>query len=75
MTIEELQAMSETSVGVISILGRPYTWIESFVLNDKIYCIHEAENEHDIREHSKCGGFPVSKIDEITTVIEPELLK
>jgi len=71
MTTEELQAISKTSVAVISILGRPYTWIESFVTDDKIYCIHEAENEDDIREHAKCGNFPVHMIEEIRAVINP----
>ena len=62
MSTEELQAISKTSVAVISVLGKPYVWIESFVTNDKIYCIHEAENEDDIREHAKCGNFPVDTI-------------
>ena len=68
---EELQAISKTSVAVISILGKPYTWVQSFVTEDKIYCIHEAENEDDIREHAKCGNFPVNTIEEIKAVIDP----
>lgn len=71
MTPEELQEISKTSVAVISILGKPYTWIQSFVTEDKIYCIHEAENEEAIREHSKCGNFPVHTIEEIKVVIDP----
>ena len=71
MTAEELQAISKTSVAVISILGKPYTWIQSFVTEDKIYCIHEAENEDDIREHAKCGNFPVNTVEEIKAVIDP----
>jgi Protein of unknown function (DUF4242) len=71
MTAEELQAISKTSVAVISVLGKSYTWIQSFVTDDKIYCIHEAENEDDIREHAKCGNFPVDTIEEIKAVIDP----
>jgi len=71
MSTEELQAISKTSVAVISVLGKPYVWIESFVTDDKIYCIHEAENEDDIREHAKCGNFPVDTIEEIKAVINP----
>ncbi len=71
MTAEELEAISKTSVAVISLLGKPYTWIQSFVTEDKIYCIHEAENEDDIREHGKCGSFPVDKIEEIKSIINP----
>ena len=72
LTAEELQAISTTSVTVISVLGKPYHWIQSFVTEDKIYCIHEAETEDEIREHAKCGNFPVDKIEEIKAVIGPD---
>ena len=68
---EELQAISATSVAVISVLGKPYHWVQSFVTDDKIYCIHEADSEDEIREHAKCGNFPVDKIEEIRAVIGP----
>ena len=71
MTTEELQAISKTSVAVITVLGKPYTWIQSFVTEDKLYRIHEAENEDDIREHARCGSFPVDGIEEIKAVIDP----
>jgi len=71
MTDEELQALSRTSMAVITVLGKPYKWVESFITEDNIYCIHEAENEDAIREHAKCGNFPVNKIEEIKAVINP----
>jgi hypothetical protein len=71
MTVEELQAISKTSNAVITILGKPYKWIQSFVTEDKIYCIHEAESEDAIREHAKCGNFPVHKIEEIKAFFDP----
>lgn len=71
MTEEELQAISKTSVSVISVLGKPYKWLESYVTKDKIYCIHEAESEDVIREHSSCSSFPVNKVEEIKVIISP----
>ena len=71
MTAEELQAISKTSVSVISVLGKPYKWVESYVTNDKIYCIHEAESEEVIREHASCASFPVTRIEEIKSIISP----
>lgn len=71
MTADELQAISKTSNSVISVLGKPYTWVESFVTENKIYCIHEAENEDDIRAHAKCGNFPLDSIEEIKALIGP----
>ncbi|TMI83832.1 MAG: DUF4242 domain-containing protein [Bacteroidetes bacterium] len=71
MTIEELQAISKTSVDVVTAMGKAYSWVQSFVTEDKIYCIHIAENKADIREHGKCGNFPVNSIEEIKHVIDP----
>jgi len=71
MTSEELQSISKTSVSVVSVLGKPYKWVESFVTKDNIYCIHEAENEEVIMEHSSCANFPVTFIEEIKSTINP----
>jgi len=71
LTTEELEAISKTSVAVISVLGKPYHWIQSFVTENKIYCIHEAETEEDIHEHAKCGDFPLTNIEEIKVIISP----
>jgi hypothetical protein len=71
LTTEDLEAISRTSNAVITVLGKPYHWIQSFVTEDKIYCIHEAENEDDIRQHAKCGDFPINRIEEIKAVIDP----
>ena len=71
MTARELKDISKTTVEVISALGKPYSWVQSFVTDDKIYCIHEAENADDIREHSKCADFPVNRIEEIKVIIDP----
>jgi hypothetical protein len=70
MTPEELKALSKSSVDVITNFGKPYSWIESFVTEDKIYCIHIAESEEDIREHAKCGKFPINTVEEIKVVID-----
>ena len=71
MTAEELQAISKISNSVISVLGKPYRWVESYVTNDKIYCIHEAESEDVIREHASCASIPANKIEEVKVIINP----
>ncbi len=71
LTAEELQEISQISVTVISVLAKPYNWIHSYVVKDKIYCIHEAENEDVVREHATCGNIPITKIQEIKTMISP----
>ena len=71
LTQEELQAISAASLEAIKKLGKPYYWIQSFVTEDKIYCIHIAESEEVVREHARLGKFPVNTISEVKTVIDP----
>jgi len=71
LSAEELQAISQTSCEVLNKLGKPYHWIQSFIAEDKIYCIHIAENEEVVREHARLGNFPVNRITEVKTIIDP----
>jgi len=71
LTPEELKAISKASVKVITGMGKPYSWIQSFATDDKLYCIHVAESAEDIHLHAKCGSFPVNMIEEIKQVIDP----
>jgi Nickel responsive protein SCO4226-like len=44
---------------------------QSYVTQDKIYCVYLAENEADIRSHAKAGGFPANRVSRIMTMIDP----
>ena len=68
---EELQAIAETSCEVVTKMGKPYHWIQSFVTGDKIYCIHIAESEEVVREHARLGKFPINTVSEVKAVIDP----
>ena len=71
LTPQDLQAISQKSCGVLSNLGPQIQWIQSFVTNDKIFCIYHAANEEMVREHAKQGGFPANNVYEVKTVIDP----
>ncbi len=68
---ETLQAVSQTSCGVLKELGPQIQWLESYVTDDKIYCVYVAPNEEMIREHATRGGFPANRISEVKTIIDP----
>ena len=68
---KELQAVAEKSNGVLRDLGPQIQWVESYVTDDKIYCVYVAPNADMIREHAKRGGFPANKISEVKTSIDP----
>jgi hypothetical protein len=68
---QELQAISQKSCGVLRGMGPEIQWIESFVTDDKIYCVYIAPDEVTIREHAQQGGFPANRISRIRSVIDP----
>lgn len=68
---EQLQAISQKSCGVLKELGPQIQWLQSYVTNDKIYCVYIAPNEKMVREHAQRGGFPANRISEIKQVIDP----
>jgi hypothetical protein len=73
LTQDDLSAIARKSCDVVNELGRPYTWHHSYVAGDKVFCIHEAESEEVVREHSRRGGFPVDRVTEIAATMTPEL--
>jgi hypothetical protein len=71
LSADELQAVSQKSCGVLQQMGPQIQWVESYVTDDKIYCVYIAPNEEMIREHANQGGFPANRISEIKTMIDP----
>lgn len=71
LTAAELQGISQKSCSVLSELGPQIQWVESYVTDDKVYCVYIAPNEELVREHAKQGGFPANRVSEVRTVIDP----
>ena len=67
----DLKAASQTSCSVLRELGPEIQWVNSYVTDDKIYCIYRAPNEDMIREHAQRGGFPANKISQVRSMIDP----
>jgi hypothetical protein len=68
---KELHAISQKSCSALNKLGPQIQWVQSYVTNDKIYCVYVAPNEEMVREHAKLGGFPANSVARVTTVIDP----
>lgn len=71
LTPDQLQAISQTSCGVLRELGPSVQWLHSYVTDDKIYCVYIAPNEKLVREHAQKGGFPANRVSEVRGVIDP----
>lgn len=68
---KELQAISAKSCGVLREMGPKIQWVQSYVTDDKIYCVYIAPSEAAVLEHAQRGGFPANKISEVRSVIDP----
>ena len=71
LSSQELQAISQKSCGVLNALGPQIQWVQSYVTDDKVYCVYIAPNEQMVREHARQGGFPANRISEVKSVIDP----
>ena len=71
LSADELQAISAKSNGVISDLGPEIKWLQSYVTDDKIYCVYVAPDTDIIFEHARCGGFPADRVSLVSAVIDP----
>lgn len=71
MDATALAAIATKSNGVLADLGPSVQWLHSYVTDDKITCVYVAANEEIVREHGRCGGFPVDAVYEVRAVIDP----
>jgi hypothetical protein len=52
-------------------MGPGIQWVQSYVTDNKIFCIYKAENIELLKEHAKKGGFPINNVYEVSNVISP----
>ncbi len=71
LSADELRATSQKSCGVLRELGPEIQWVESYVTDDKIYCVYIAPSKELIEEHARKGGFPANQVSEVKNVINP----
>jgi hypothetical protein len=71
LTKEELHGISQKSCGVLRNMGPQIQWLQSYVTDDKIYCVYIAPDEATVREHASQGGFPADSVSEVRSIIDP----
>ena len=67
----ELHAIAQKSCGVLQNMGPKIQWLQSYVTDNKIYCIYIAPDEATVRQHAVQGGFPANSVAKVMTVIDP----
>ena len=68
---DQLKAISQKSCGVLRDMGPQIQWVQSYVTDDKIYCVYIAPDEDTVRQHALTGGFPANRISQVRSVIDP----
>ena len=52
-------------------MGPQIQWLQSYVTDDKLYCVYIAPNEEAVREHARQGGFPANRVSQVRSTIDP----
>lgn len=68
----QMMGVAKTSNGALDKIGPTIQWVESYVADDKTFCVYLAENEELVREHSRLSGFPADIITEVRMMIDPQ---
>ena len=71
MSAENLRHIAGESNKVLRDLGPDVQWVQTYVIDDKLFCVYNAKDEEIVREHGRCGGFPVDAVYRIETMIDP----
>jgi len=71
LTAEQMSGIAQKSCSVLRDMGPQVQWVESFVTDDKIYCIYIAPDEAAVREHARLGGFPANSVQAVRRMIDP----
>ena len=71
MEREELKGAAAKSNAALAELAPDIQWVESYVADNKTFCVYLAKDEAVIRKHSEISGFPANKITEIRRTIDP----
>jgi hypothetical protein len=68
---EQLRAAAAKSNEVLNKLAPDIQWLESYVAENKTFCVYLAKDESLIRKHAEMSGFPATKITEVRKMIDP----
>ncbi len=71
LTAQELKGIAQKSCGVLSKMGPQIQWLQSYVTDDKVYCVYIAPNAKMVRDHAQQGGFPANRVSAVAAIIDP----
>jgi len=67
----QFKQLAATSNGAVGKLSGKVQWVQSYIAADNTFCVYLADSEESVREHSRIAGFPITRVNETVTVIDP----
>jgi hypothetical protein len=67
----DLQGISQKSVEVLDSMAGRAQWLETYVTDDKLFCVYIADDIGTIEEHANGGGFPCTAVHRVRATIDP----
>jgi hypothetical protein len=68
---DQLREAAAKSNSVLRQLGSDIQWVESYVADNKTFCVYLAKDEAIIKKHAELSGFPATKVTEVRKMIDP----
>lgn len=67
----QFKQLAATSNAAVAKLSGTVQWVQSYIAADNTFCVYLAESEERVREHSRLAGFPIIRVNEVATIIDP----
>jgi hypothetical protein len=71
LELEQVRKAAAKSNQVLHQLGPDIQWLESYIAEDKMFCVYLAKDVALIQRHAELSGFPATKVTEIGRKIGP----
>jgi hypothetical protein len=72
LSAEQLQGIAHRACEVLGDMEDKVTWVESYVTEDKFYCVYIAPDVAAVQEHAMRGDLPISRVAEVFRKFGPE---
>src|ERR1043165_2407922 len=68
---EQLKGAAAQSNKVLRELGPDIQWVESYVADNKTFCVYLAKDESLIHKQAETSGSPAPKVTEVKKMLDP----
>lgn len=71
LSADDLRKLAAESNTVRQGMTGDIQWVHSYVTEDRLFCVYNAESQDLVREHAARGGFPCDEIRQVAAIIDP----